>query len=112
MTAGCPPHVFRRTFDEQTPPSLVLIDTICAIENVDPVAAPPDLEFTPHDHIDPQSLDSIVANTDSDGDVVVEFTLDDYRVRIAETGSRRVQLLGGSPVRSRRFFSLRPKKQV
>ena len=86
-----PPHTFDQLYDETTPASIAIIRAICAIENVDPVDAPADLGFTLHDHIDPEALDTIVADGTADGDVTVELLLEDHCVQISNSGRIRVQ---------------------
>ncbi|NGM71053.1 hypothetical protein G6M89_18930 [Natronolimnobius sp. AArcel1] len=47
--------VVDHTFDDETQPSFAIIRAICVLENVDPVDAPQQIDFTLYGHIDPQA---------------------------------------------------------
>lgn len=86
------PYVAHHSFDDETPASLAIVRAVCALENVDPLAAPEEMGFTLYDHVDPQALNRIIAGNSDTGDVCVEFTVEDYRIRVVDTGRLRVEL--------------------
>lgn len=76
------PVTFKHTYDDETPPSIAIIQAICVAENIDPVDAPGDLGFTLYDHVDPEALDRIIKEDTTDTDVCVELLFAGYHVRI------------------------------
>lgn len=79
------------TYDEATPASIAVIQALCAIENIDPLNAPEELGFTLYDHVNPDALDTIVADGSGSGDVIVDLTLNDYDISISDTGRIRMR---------------------
>lgn len=83
------PVVIEHEYDDETPASIAVMQAICALENVDPVAASTDLGITLYDHVDPESLDTVLATGTTDGEIVISFELTDhrtYRVEVVDTG--------------------------
>lgn len=74
------------TYDEETPVSVAIVQAIAALENVDPVANPVDLGFTLYDYVDPSALEAVVGDGTGNGAVLVTFEIDDYQVRVEDTG--------------------------
>ena len=66
----------KRQYDvERTRPSIAVVEALAEMKKVEPRA----LDFTLHDYVDTEALDSVV----SDGqDITVSFTLDGYRVQV------------------------------
>lgn len=71
-------------------PSTAIVETIATIEGVTPT----DVNFTLHDRLDPEALDTILggrdASTGTETEVVAEFTIDDYTVRVTSNGKLTV----------------------
>ena len=73
-------------YDAETPATIAIVRAICALENVDPMASPTDLGFTLYDHVDPSALEAVVGDGTGTGEVVITFEIDDYRIRVEDTG--------------------------
>ncbi|MFC6719461.1 HalOD1 output domain-containing protein [Natrialbaceae archaeon GCM10025810] len=90
--------VIEHEHDDETPASIAIIQAICALEDVDPMAVTSDLGIRLYDHVDPEALDRIVAagsgrEGDDGGETVVSFELSNsktYRVDVFDTGRLRV----------------------
>ena len=87
-------RTFEQTYDEATPASIAIIQAICAIENVDPTEGPAELGFTLFDHVDPDALDTVLADGSGDGETVIELTIDCYHVQVVDTGRIRIDAFG------------------
>lgn len=75
----------RGEFDwSETVPSTAVVEVVASASNRDPMSIEP-----LYDAIDPDALDTIVADaeTRADGDVTVEFTFDGYEVTVSTDGS-------------------------
>ncbi|MFC6767737.1 HalOD1 output domain-containing protein [Natrinema soli] len=88
------PVLAERTHDESTPASIATVYAISAALDTDPIDCTTELGFTLYDHIDPEALDALVTQTDRNGDVTVELSLDEYLLRITDGG--RIRVLGPS----------------
>lgn len=88
------PILAERTHDEETPASIATVYAISAALDTDPLDCTSELGFTLYDHIDPDALDALVTQTERDGNVTVELSLDEYLLRITNDG--RVRVLGPS----------------
>lgn len=76
------PTVVRTTYDwATTAPSIAIVETVAAIEGTDPVALSTDEGLTLGDYVDPEALDTLVAD---ERGAVRELTVsvDGYTVRI------------------------------
>ncbi|RQH02584.1 HalOD1 output domain-containing protein [Natrarchaeobius oligotrophus] len=72
--------VYESRYDwSRTTPSFAVVDTIAGLEGVDPVDLSTAFGTTLFDHVDPESLDTLVT---ADGNVSIAFPIDDYFVRI------------------------------
>ncbi|MFC4438728.1 MULTISPECIES: HalOD1 output domain-containing protein [Natrialbaceae] len=60
-------------------PSLAVIDALATAEETDPEELAMVSDTTLYTHVDPEALDTVVADGDR---VTVSFTIGDYRVRI------------------------------
>lgn len=81
-------------YDAETPASIAVIHAICALTDVDPIDAPTELGFVLHDHVDPNALDTLLADGTGDGDVVLSFEVSNghtYAVEIVDDGRILVQ---------------------
>jgi Halobacterial output domain 1 len=80
-------------FDDETPPSVAIIQAIAIIENTQPMNLPDECEFTLYDHIDPEALDRLVtANTRND--VTIDLYIQsehEYVVQVRDTRQLVVQ---------------------
>lgn len=75
--------ILRRRIDwTKTPPSIAIVKAIAAIENVDPIDLPAVSDVTLYAHVNPDALDTIVAD---DRHAVVSFPVGDYLIRIDGT---------------------------
>ena len=84
-------------FDGETPPSIAIVRAIAAIENVDPIASPSDLEITLYDHVDPTALDQIVTGRNGTTSVTIDLTIHndhEYAVRVRDSGRLVVERNG------------------
>lgn len=95
-SGGDAPLRIEWTFDDETPPSIAIVQAIAIIENADPTELPSEAGITLYDHIDPDALDRLVGETD-----VAAVTIDlgfapghQYAVQIRETGQVVVQKAG------------------
>ena len=82
-------HVLEREYGREKPASIALVESICAIENVDPTDLPTGSGFVLHDHVDPTALDSLVGDGTGDGTTVVSIeivTEKTYAVDICDDG--------------------------
>lgn len=62
-----------------TTPSIAVIETVASIENVDPIDISVKEDMPLSDYIDPDALDTLVANTNL---IFISFTVEDYKVEI------------------------------
>lgn len=86
--------IVERSHDETTPASIASIYAISAALDTDPITCSIDHGFTLYDHVDPEALDSLVTDDRSEGTVTVELSLNEYLVRVTDTG--RVRVFGPS----------------
>lgn len=91
---GDRPVLAERTYDDATPASVATVYAISAALDTDPIDCTTELGFTLYDHLDPEALDTLVAQSDHHGAVTVELTLNEYLLRITDTG--HVYVLGPS----------------
>ncbi|MFC4544532.1 HalOD1 output domain-containing protein [Halosolutus amylolyticus] len=87
--AGGETHVCTYEYDAETPASIAVIHAICALTDVDPIDAPTELGFVLYEHVDPNALDTLLADGTGDGDVVVSFEVTNgytYAVDVADDG--------------------------
>lgn len=84
----------QRTFETEyagRPPSIAIIEAIAAIEGVQS----PDVEFTLYERIDPDALDALFADHETDGEaengVVAEFRVNDYVVNVKPDGTLTIE---------------------
>ncbi|MDS0475367.1 HalOD1 output domain-containing protein [Natrinema sp. 1APR25-10V2] len=80
-------------YDADTPPSVAVIRAIATLEEVDPTALSTKHGQTLFDRIDPSGFDTLVQKGTVSNDLVVEFTIYGYRIRIEEP--TRVLVYGG-----------------
>lgn len=70
-----------RRFDRsRTPPSQAVIDAVAALENVDPIRLPEQLDTTFSHHVEPEALDRPVHGDSR----MVSFTYEAYEIHITE----------------------------
>ncbi|SEV84465.1 HalOD1 output domain-containing protein [Natrinema salifodinae] len=81
-----------RAYGGGTPPSIAAIYAITSALDTDPVDCTTDLGFTLYDYVDPEALDTLVTQDQRNGTVTVELSLDEYLVRVSDTG--RVRVIG------------------
>lgn len=62
-----------------TQPSIAIINAIATLENVEPIKLSTALDTTLFDHVDPESLDTLVTN---DGHISISFPIREYNVQI------------------------------
>lgn len=89
LVSDGPPHTVEYEYDGETPASIAIVHAICVLKDVDPIHAPTELGFVLHDHIDPEALDTILADGTGDGDLVISFEIsngDTYSVEVADDG--------------------------
>ncbi|WP_425601062.1 HalOD1 output domain-containing protein [Halosolutus halophilus] len=60
-------------------PSIAIIDAIATLENVEPIELSTVLDTTLFDHVDPESLDTLLT---ADGNISISFTIGEYTVQI------------------------------
>lgn len=60
-------------------PSQAIVKAIASIENVEPVDLSVEEDWTLHDHVDPEALDTLM---DEDDPVSVSFTVGAYKIQI------------------------------
>lgn len=81
-------HTFETEFSRR-PPSTAIIESIAAIEDVQPT----DVDFSLYENIDPDALDTLFANPEDDEEpteekeVVAEFRVGNYVVQVRENGT-------------------------
>lgn len=83
------PKAVEYEFDGETPASIAVVQAICALKDVDPMKAPTELGFVLHEYIDPEALDTILADRTGDGETVISFEIsngDTYSVEVADDG--------------------------
>lgn len=88
------PRVVEYEYDGDTPASIAIVESICALENIDPMEMPADGGFVLHDSIDPTALDSILGDGTGDGDTVISFEIETentYLVAVSDDGRIIVQ---------------------
>lgn len=76
-------------YDATIPPSIAIVRSIAAIEDVDPVDSPRDLGITLFEQIDPEALDRLLTDDGGGGAVTVDLTLQNghrYTVHVEDTG--------------------------
>ncbi len=97
--SDCDPdgETYRRRVDfRDTDPHEAVVDVASAVSGVEPT----DLDPLYH-ALDPEALDDLVSSGGTAaGDLVVEFTFHDHRVRVHESGLIEVQLLADSDDRA------------
>ncbi|SER69313.1 HalOD1 output domain-containing protein [Natrinema salaciae] len=76
-------------YDDERPASVALVDGLRTLE--DPNAVVDELEFTLYDYVDPEALDALLADGSGDGDLVVSFSVDGYRVIMTNAGRVRIR---------------------
>lgn len=90
------PNTIEYEYDDETPASIAVIQAICALKGVDPIRAPTELGFVLHEHVDPEALDTLLADGSGTGEIVVSFEIsngDAYSVDVADDGRITVQQL-------------------
>lgn len=87
----------RHTFETEytgRPPSIAIVEAIAAIEEV----SPNDVGFTLYDSVDPEALDTLfderADTTRRETDVIAEFHVSDYTVKVASDGALTVSARG------------------
>lgn len=91
-----PPHVIEHEYDAVTPPSIAVVEAVCAVENIDPMDMSSETAFVLGDHIDPAALDSIFEDGTGGKDRVVTFHVtsqNSYMIDV--TGDGRIYLHHG-----------------
>lgn len=76
-------------YDAETPASIVVIQTLAALENVEltDITAP---RGPLNDHVDPDALNQLLADDGRKGAIEVSFTLHGYIIHLFGDGSIRV----------------------
>ena len=78
-TTGSTTFHLRRAYNwSDTAPSLAAVEALASIENVEPTELVTELEVTLYDYVDPNALDTLVQNGDSNS-VTITFDVDSYR---------------------------------
>ncbi|WP_306061323.1 HalOD1 output domain-containing protein [Natronococcus wangiae] len=88
------PKTVEHEFDDETPASIAVVQAICALKDVDPTRAQTELGLVLHEHIDPEALDTILADGTGDGETVILFEIsngDTYSVEVADDGRIKAQ---------------------
>ncbi|WP_394740297.1 HalOD1 output domain-containing protein [Natronococcus roseus] len=80
--------VLERRYGERTAASIAVVESIAAVEGVDPTAIEDEYGTTLLDSVDPKALDTLVG--DGGGTVAVEFVFLDYRIRVDDAGLIRI----------------------
>lgn len=88
------PVLAERAHDETTPASIATVYAISAALDTDPIDCTTELGFTLYDYVDPEALDTLVTQTEQDNAVTVELSVNEYLLRITDTG--RVRVFGPS----------------
>ncbi|SIS13593.1 HalOD1 output domain-containing protein [Natronorubrum thiooxidans] len=78
--------IVQNTFDDETPASVAIVETICTIKNIDPAKSMAELDSVLYDHIDPVALDNIVGSRTSTEPIRIEFEFDEYHIRVTNAG--------------------------
>ena len=89
LAAEGPPATVEYEFDAETPASIAVVQAICVLEDVDPLRAPTELGFVLHEHVDPDALDTLLADGSGTGETVLSFEISNggtYAVEIVDTG--------------------------
>lgn len=72
---------FQRAYDwSATPPSIAAVSALATVTGIDPTELAAELEITLHEYVDPDALDALVGDQQSE-EVTVSFTIDRYRIR-------------------------------
>lgn len=88
-----PPYVIEHEYDAATPPSIAVVEAVCAVENIDPMYMSSETEFVLGDHIDPSTLDSLFEDRTGDEDRVVTFQVTSQNSYLVDvTGDCRIIL--------------------
>lgn len=74
------------SFEDGTPASVAIIETICSIEDIDPMMAPNELDSILFDHVDAEALDTLVDSENAPELIRIEFEFERYHVRITKSG--------------------------
>ncbi|MFC4544280.1 HalOD1 output domain-containing protein [Halosolutus amylolyticus] len=80
-----------RQYDDDTPASVAIVDGISTLEGTDGAATTDELGFRLYDYVDPEALDTIVAEGSGAGDVVVSFRVEAYHVTVTNAGRIRIR---------------------
>ncbi|WP_408958132.1 HalOD1 output domain-containing protein [Natrinema sp. 74] len=88
------PILAERTYDETTPASIAAVYAIATALDTDPIECSTELGFTLYDHVDPEALDALVTHNQREGTVTIELSLEEYLLRVTDTG--RVRVLGAA----------------
>lgn len=86
------PVLAEREHDDTTPPSIAVVYALSTALETDPVECSTEHGFTLYDYVDPEALDTLLADDRREGRVTVELSVNDHLLRITDTG--RVQVLG------------------
>lgn len=82
-------YTLEHEYDTKTPPSIAIVQAICALENIDPMTLPTEEGFILRDHIDPSALDALLGDSPGNGDTVVSFEIvheNTYAVDVSDDG--------------------------
>ncbi|WP_254524068.1 HalOD1 output domain-containing protein [Natrinema caseinilyticum] len=90
------PVVAERTYDEMTPASTAVVYALAAALETDPIDCSTEHGITLYDYVDPEALDRLVTDDRSDSTVTVDVPVDEYVLRITNTGCVRVLGSAGS----------------
>lgn len=67
-----------KTDCENRQPSMAIVQAIATIEGVEPTA----VDFSLYEAIDPEALNALVCSDMTEGDVVIQFTTDEYQIQV------------------------------
>lgn len=73
-------HVRQRYDWSETAPSIVAVEALASLENVDPVALATEFDTVLYEYVDPEALDAIVGNGRA-GSVAITLSVLGYRLR-------------------------------
>lgn len=76
-----------KTERDGRPPSFAVVQTIATIEGVEPT----EVKFSLYDTVDPNALDSIFSDGETEDAVIATFYVEDYTVEIQDNGRITVE---------------------
>lgn len=70
-----PPPAVQHEYDAETPPSIAVVQAVCALEDIDPMEMDSKTGFVLREHIDPTALDTLLADSTGEGTTVITFEI-------------------------------------